>query len=98
MALLTRVRRLRIECDHRLRQSALFLPIVVPFRARADAGRAREPGHPGRITQFCCGELGADANGVVHRRAWGHAQPLSVDRRLTRGAPAAASASLRQHL
>src|SRR5689334_2064980 len=30
---LTRVTRLRIECDHRLRQSAPFLPIVVRFRA-----------------------------------------------------------------
>src|SRR4051812_33350166 len=31
--LMTRVGRLRIECDHRLRQSGTFLPIVVHFRA-----------------------------------------------------------------
>jgi hypothetical protein len=36
--------RLRIECDHRLRQSGTFLPIVVRFRARSAKTNNRKMG------------------------------------------------------
>jgi hypothetical protein len=36
--------RLRIECDHRLRQSAPFLPIVVRFRAASAKTNNRKKG------------------------------------------------------
>jgi hypothetical protein len=36
--------RLRIECDHRLRQSGTFLPIVVRFRAASAKTNNRKMG------------------------------------------------------
>jgi hypothetical protein len=42
--LMTRITRLRIECDHRLQQSAPFLPIVVRFRAASAKTNNRKMG------------------------------------------------------
>jgi hypothetical protein len=42
--MITRLTRSHIECDHRLRQSGTFLPIVVRFRARSAKTNNRKMG------------------------------------------------------